>query len=118
MMPGRHGLELRHLRYFVATAEAGTVTAAAERLHLTQPALSRQLRQLQRELGVDLFEPVGRRLELTSVGHAVLPHAKDVLSRVDTLTIAAAFHAHGRLERLTIGAPTVTLTDVVAPFIA
>jgi len=111
-------LELRHLRYFVATAEAGTVTAAAERLHLTQPALSRQLRQLQRELGVDLFEPVGRRLELTGVGQAVLPHAKDVLSRADTLAIAAAFHAHGRLERLTIGAPTVTLTDVVAPFIA
>ncbi|SFE43163.1 DNA-binding transcriptional regulator, LysR family [Actinoplanes philippinensis] len=60
-------MELRRLRYFVATAEAGTVSGAATRLHLTQPGLSRQLR---------------------------------------------------RLERLTIGAPTVTLTDVVAPFIA
>ena len=49
-------MELRHLRYFVATVEAGTVSAAAGRLHLTQPGLSRQLRQLELDLGVELFE--------------------------------------------------------------
>ncbi|MEV6343104.1 LysR family transcriptional regulator [Actinoplanes sp. NPDC051851] len=111
-------MELRHLRYFVAIAEAGTVSAAAARLHLTQPVLSRQLGKLERELGVALFDRSGRRLEVTATGQALLPLARDVLGRADALRVAAGFFAHGRLERLTIGAPTVTLTDVVAPFIA
>ncbi|MBB2940737.1 DNA-binding transcriptional LysR family regulator [Actinoplanes lutulentus] len=111
-------MELRHLRYFVAIAEAGTVSGAAGRLHVTQPSLSRQLRQLERELGVDLFDLVGRRLSLSAAGRTLLPLARDVLGRTDALRVAAAFHAQGRLARLTIGAPAVTLTDVVAPFIA
>ncbi|AEV84976.1 LysR family transcriptional regulator [Actinoplanes sp. SE50] len=111
-------MELRLLRYFVATAEAGTVSAAAVRLHLTQPALSRQLRLLERALGVALFDRTGRRLDLSTTGRALLPLARDVLTRVDALRVAAAVAASGRLERLTIGAPTVTLTDVVSPFIA
>jgi DNA-binding transcriptional LysR family regulator len=111
-------VELRHLRYFAAIAEAGTVSGAAIRLHLTQPSLSRQLRQLERDLGVDLFDLVGRRLELSAAGRSLLPLARDVLGRADALRVAAAFHAHGRLDRLTIGAPAVTLTDVVSPFIA
>ncbi|GGN93234.1 LysR family transcriptional regulator [Actinoplanes lobatus] len=111
-------MELRHLRYFVATAEAGTVSGAAARLHLTQPGLSRQLRQLEKDLGVPLFDRAGSRLELSTTGRALLPQARDLLQRADALRVAASFHAQGRLERLTIGAPTVTLTDVVAPFIA
>jgi DNA-binding transcriptional LysR family regulator len=111
-------MELRHLRYFVATAEAGTVSGAAARLHLTQPGLSRQLRQLERDLGVPLFDRSTTRLELSTTGRALLPQARDLLQRADALRVAASFHANGRLERLTIGAPTVTLTDVIAPFIA
>ncbi|BCJ48160.1 putative transcriptional regulator, LysR family protein [Actinoplanes ianthinogenes] len=111
-------MELRLLRYFVATAEAGTVSAAAVRLHLTQPVLSRQLRVLERDLGVALFDRSGRRLDLSTTGRALLPLARDVLGRVDGLRVAAMVAASGRLERLTIGAPTVTLTDVVSPFIA
>ncbi|BBH67731.1 LysR family transcriptional regulator [Actinoplanes sp. OR16] len=111
-------MELRHLRYFVAIAEAGTVSAAATRLHVTQPSLSRQLRQLERSLGVDLFDLVGRRLLLSPAGRTLLPLARDVLERAGALRAAAVFYAQGRLDRLTIGAPTVTLTDVVAPFIA
>ncbi|MEU4164611.1 LysR family transcriptional regulator [Actinoplanes sp. NPDC026670] len=111
-------MELRHLRYFVATAEAGTVSGAAARLHLTQPGLSRQLRQLEKDLGVALFDRSTSRLELSTTGRALLPQARDLLQRADALKVAASFHAVGRLERLTIGAPTVTLTDVVAPFIA
>jgi DNA-binding transcriptional LysR family regulator len=111
-------MELRHLRYFVATAEAGTVSGAAARLHLTQPGLSRQLRQLGRDLGVPLFDRSTTRLELSTTGRALLPQARDLLERADALRVAASFHANGRLERLTIGAPTVTLTDVIAPFIA
>jgi DNA-binding transcriptional LysR family regulator len=111
-------MELRHLRYFVTTAEAGTVSGAAERLHLTQPGLSRQLRQLERDLGVALFDRSGGRLALSTTGRGLLPQARDLLQRADALRVAAAFHAEGRLSRLTIGAPTVTLTDVVSPFIA
>lgn len=111
-------MELRHLRYFVATAEDGTVSGAAARLHVTQPGLSRQLRQLEHELGVDLFDRSGGRLVLSRIGQALLPLARDLLNRADALRVAATFHAHGRLEQLTIGAPAVTLTDVVAPFIA
>lgn len=111
-------MELRHLRYFVATAEAGTVSGAAQRLHLTQPGLSRQLRQLERDLGVGLFDRSAGRLELSATGRSLLPQARDLLHRADALKAAASFHAAGRLERLTIGAPAVTLTDVVAPFIA
>jgi DNA-binding transcriptional LysR family regulator len=111
-------MELRHIRYFVATAEAGTVSGAAVRLHLTQPGLSRQLRQLEKDLGVQLFDRSTARLELSTTGRALLQQARDLLQRADALKVAASFHALGRLERLTIGAPTVTLTDVVAPFIA
>jgi DNA-binding transcriptional LysR family regulator len=111
-------MELRHLRYLVATVEAGTVSAAAARLHVTQPGLSRQLRQLEHELHVDLFDRTGGRLVPTATGRALLPLAREILGRVDALRVAATFHAEGRVERVTIGAPTVTLTDVVSPFIA
>jgi DNA-binding transcriptional LysR family regulator len=110
-------MELRHLRYFVATGEDGTVSGAAARLHLTQPGLSRQLRQLEQELGVDLFDRISGRLALSRTGRALLPLARDLLERAEAFQVAATFHAHGRLDQLTIGAPTVTLTDVVAPFV-
>jgi DNA-binding transcriptional LysR family regulator len=110
-------MELRHLRYFVATADDGTVSGAAARLHVTQPGLSRQLRQLEHELGVDLFDRESGRLVLSGTGRALLPLARDLLDRADAFRVAATFHAHGRLDRITIGAPTVTLTEVVAPFI-
>ncbi|WP_203336450.1 LysR family transcriptional regulator [Nocardioides limicola] len=111
-------MELRHLRYFVATVDCGTVSAAADHLHVTQPGLSRQLRQLETELGVDLFDRRSGRLTPSRTGRALLPMARDLLERAEALRTAATFHAHGRLDRVTIAAPTVTLTDVVAPFIA
>ncbi len=110
-------MELRHLRYFVATAEDGTASGAAARLHVTQPGLSRQLRQLELELSVELFDRTGGRLTLSRTGRALLPLARDLLERADAFRVAATFHAHGRLDQLTIAAPAVTLTDVVAPFI-
>ncbi|MFK4090867.1 LysR family transcriptional regulator [Kribbella sp. NPDC020789] len=111
-------MELRTLQYFVQTVDAGTVTAAADRLHLTQPGLSRQLRQLEQELGVELFHRTGGRLTPTRAGQALLPLAQEVLARADALRVAATYQAQGRLERVTIGAPLTTLRDVVAPFIA
>lgn len=111
-------MELRQLRYFVATVRAGTVSGAAQQLHVTQPGLSRQIRQLERGLGVQLFDRRAGRLALSGAGHALLPAAEDLLARVEAFEATAAYHAEGGLTRLTIAAPTVTLTDVVAPFVA
>ena len=110
-------VELRTLGYFVATADAGTVSAAAERVHVTQPSLSRQLRALERDLGVDLFERGARRMELSPAGRALLPRARALLDDADALRRAARVHARGALERVTVAAPATTLTDVVSPFL-
>jgi LysR family transcriptional regulator, benzoate and cis,cis-muconate-responsive activator of ben and cat genes len=111
-------VELRHVRYFLATVECGSVSAAAAALHLTQPGLSRQLRQFERDLEVTLFERRSGRLLPTRTGEALVPIGRSLLDRAAELREAATFIAHGRLDRLTIGAPTVTLTEIVAPFIA
>lgn len=111
-------MQLHHARYFVATADAGSVSGAAAAVHVTQPALSRQLRQFERDLGVTLFDRGAGRLTLNDTGRALLPEARRLLDAADALRDAAAFHRSGRLARMTIAAPTVTLTDVVSPFVA
>ncbi|GAB2990028.1 LysR family transcriptional regulator [Amycolatopsis acidiphila] len=111
-------MELRTLRYFVAVAEHGSVSAAAEVVHVTQPALSRQVRQLEHELRLDLFDRRGNRLELSAAGAQFLPVARDVLQRADDALSAAEAFAAGHLVRITIAAPTTTLTDLIAPFLA
>lgn len=111
-------MELRHLRYLVATAREGSVSAAAASLHVTQPGLSRQLRDLERDLGVELFDRDGGRLRLSRTGEELLPRAHAVLDAVAELARAAQVQAAGGVERLLIAAPAVTLTDVVAPFVA
>jgi LysR family transcriptional regulator, hca operon transcriptional activator len=88
-------MELRHLRYFVAVAEAGNVTVAAEqRLHTSQPSLSRQIRDLESELGAQLLTRRARGIELTPAGRVFLDHARLVLSQVDTASEAARRVAH------------------------
>src|SRR5260370_17196448 len=75
-------MELRHLRYFVAVAEAGSLTVAAEqRLHTSQPSLSRQIRDLESELGAQLLTRRARGIELTPAGRTFLDHARLVLSQ-------------------------------------
>src|SRR6185436_10810830 len=73
-------MDLREVRTFVGVADLGTVSAAAERLHLTQPALSRQIANLESELGLRLFDRVGRRLLLTSEGAQLLQQCRGLLS--------------------------------------
>src|SRR6202046_4769186 len=77
-------MELRHLRYFVAVAEAGSLTVAAEQtLHTSQPSLSRQIRDLESELGARLLTRRARGIELTPAGRTFLDHARSLLSHVE-----------------------------------
>lgn len=78
MLPG---MELRHLRYFIAAAEHENVSRAALELHLSQPALSRQIHDLEDELGVALFERSAKSVRLTATGRVFLDEAKAVLAR-------------------------------------
>jgi LysR family hca operon transcriptional activator len=88
-------MELRHLRYFVAVAEAGSLTVAAEqRLHTSQPSLSRQIRDLEDELGAQLLTRTARGIELTPAGRTFLDHARLVLSQVEAAGEAARRVAH------------------------
>src|SRR5882724_10425685 len=84
-MSDRHGsaVELRHLRYFIAVAEAGSLTEAAERrLYTSQPSLSRQIRDLESQVGVELLSRSVRGVELTAAGRAFLDHARLALMQV------------------------------------
>lgn len=83
-------MELRHLRYFVAVAEEGSLTVAAEkRLHTAQPSLSRQLRDLEQEVGTPLFTRGARGIALTPAGHAFLDHARLALGQAAEAVQAA-----------------------------
>lgn len=101
--------ELRHLRAFVAVAEAEHVTRAAERLHIAQPALSRQMRQLEAAVGAVLLARVGRGVRLTAAGRAFLEDARGVLAA----TAAAAARAR-RAERGTAGVLRVGFMEVAS----
>jgi DNA-binding transcriptional LysR family regulator len=111
-------VELRVLQYFLAVVDAGSVTAAAQQLPVAQPSLSRQLRRFEDELGVQLFSRVRGRLVLTPAGEQFAPIARDLISRADAVRAAASALAAGRLDRIRIAAPSTTLTDIIAPFIA
>src|SRR5262250_1966968 len=77
-------LELRHLRYFIAVAEEGSLTNAAERrLHTAQPSLSRQIRDLELEIGVKLLERKARGIALTAAGRVFLDHARLALMQIE-----------------------------------
>ncbi len=94
-------MELRHLRYFVAVAEELHFRRAAERLHIAQPAVSEQVRKLESELGVQLFDRTQRKVALTDAGAALLTHAYRVLRQVDAARVAA--RSAGDRPRLRIG---------------
>jgi len=97
-------MELRHLRYFVAVADAGSVTvAAARKLHTSQPSLSRQIRDLEDEVGAQLLTRGARGIELTRAGRAFLDQARLVLSQVETATDAARGIAHPAKPRFVMG---------------
>ena len=96
-------MELRHLRYFRAVAEELHFGRAAERLHIAQPPLSQQIRQLERELGVDLFTRSTRKVELTEAGVAYAKRVDAILEAVDDAGHQAQRVASGLEGHLTIG---------------
>jgi DNA-binding transcriptional LysR family regulator len=105
-------VHLRDLRYFVAVAEELHFTRAAERLHVSQPALSRQIRLLERHLRCDLLVREPRAIRLTSAGEVLLAHAHDVLDRWD-VGVAAVNEAAGRDRRvLVVGIQTAVGRDL------
>src|SRR5262250_850757 len=111
------GMELRHLRYFVTVADAGSVSRAAVQLQLTQPALSRQLRDLESELGLPLFDRVGRRLHLTAEGENLLERTREILRAADALRERAGALAGGRTGTLRLGATAQTLESLISAFL-
>lgn len=103
-------MELRHLRYFVVVAEEQNVTRAAERLHISQPPLSRQIHDLEAELGVQLFRRTAKSLALTEPGKIFLNEARAVLLRVDKAIETVRAVASGNRGQLRIGyAPSLTV---------
>jgi LysR family hca operon transcriptional activator len=97
-------MELRHLRYFVAVAEEGSLTNAAERrLHTAQPSLSRQIRDLEVEVGVKLLERSARGIELTTAGRTFLDHARLALLQVEAAGDAARRAAQPEKAAFVIG---------------
>jgi DNA-binding transcriptional LysR family regulator len=98
VMDGGH-VELRQLVYFSAVAEELNFARAAERLHIVQPAVSQQIRRLERDLGVQLFDRTSRRVRLTAAGERLLPEARAVLAAADqTRRLAAELASSGILR--------------------
>jgi LysR family transcriptional regulator, benzoate and cis,cis-muconate-responsive activator of ben and cat genes len=95
--------ELRHLRYFVAVAEELNFSRAAERLHMAQPPLSVAIRQLEQELGTDLFVRTGREVRLTDGGAALLDGARRTLAAAEAAVTAARRAGAGEVGSLRIG---------------
>ena len=96
-------MELRHIRYFIAVAEECHFGRAAERLHIAQPPLSQQIKQLEAELGVQLLVRSTRRVELTPAGERYLERARAVVAAVDEAAREATRVAAGEVGRVSLG---------------
>jgi DNA-binding transcriptional LysR family regulator len=107
-------MELRHLRYFIAVAEEGNITRAAERLGMEQPPLSQQIKAIERQLDVQLFRRKARGVALTDAGRALLDDARAVLARLDLAMETTRRTARGEQGRICVG---VTPTAPFHPFV-
>ncbi len=106
-------MELRHLRYFEAVARHSHVTRAAAELHIAQPALSKQISQLEQELGVALFDRIGRNVRLTEAGESLLPHVHAILTQVEAARAEMAERVGLRRGRASVGTPPTVGTQLL-----
>src|SRR5262249_31951959 len=100
---GRSTVELRHLRYFVAVGEELNFLRAADRLHISQPPLSQQIRDLEIELGVKLFDRSKRQIELTEAGRIFMQEVRLILAHVDRAADLALRASRGQVGQLRVG---------------
>ena len=110
-------MDLRHARTFVAVAELGTVSKAALRLHIAQPALSRQITALEQEFGLKLFDRVGRRLVLTGEGEQLLDDCRGLLNFVSAIGERAQLLQRGDTGVLKVGASPQHIESVLSTFL-
>jgi len=106
-------MELRHLRYFLAVGEALNFRKAAAQLRLAQPALSRQVQDLEDEIGVDLFRRSPRGVTLTAEGKVFLKEAREVLKHVDESVERARALARGEYGELHIGYSAIPTEEIL-----
>src|SRR6185437_12851714 len=111
-------MKLSHLRTFVAIADHKGVARAAERLHLTQSAASRQISALESELGVLLFDRVGRRVQLTSEGEDLLRRSRRLLADADLISERAHVLKGGQIGMLRISATSQVIENLLVSFLA
>jgi DNA-binding transcriptional LysR family regulator len=110
-------MDLRHVRTFVTVADVGTVSAAAEQLHIAQPALSRQIAHFEAELGLKLFDRVGRRLLLTSEGEQLLAHCRGLLNYARALGEQAQVLQRGDVGVLRVSASPHLIEAIFPEFL-
>ena len=106
-------MHLRHLRAFVAVAEVLNFSRAADELEIAQPAVSQQIRGLEEELGVLVFDRIGKRVSLTEAGRALLPHARQILHLVETAENEVRERGELKRGRASLGAPPTVSTHVL-----
>ncbi|MDZ4877157.1 MAG: Hca operon transcriptional activator HcaR [Chroococcidiopsis cubana SAG 39.79] len=106
-------MELRQLQYFLAVAEELNFGRAAARLGIAQPPLSRQIRQLEQELGVELFRRTKRRVELTEAGIAFVEEVRQILAQVEQGVLVAQRASRGEIGRLVVGFEGSSTYDVI-----
>jgi len=110
-------MNLRHLRAFATIADLGGVARAATRLHISQPALSRQIHALEADLGVSLFDRIGRRVQLTSQGEDLLRRSRRLLAEADSLGERARELKSGETGILRVAATPQVIENLLAPFL-
>ncbi|MBL9145176.1 MAG: LysR family transcriptional regulator [Verrucomicrobiaceae bacterium] len=108
-------MEFHQLRYFVAAAEDLSISRAAERLHVTQPALSRQISVLEDELGIALFDRIRKRIHLTDAGRFFLPRARQLICDAETSAQQLREQFGNARRTLRLGFLSIFLDDLVAP---
>ena len=106
-------MELRQIQYFLAVAEELNFSRAAVRLQIAQPPLSRQIRQLEEELGVELFHRTKRQVQLTEAGRAFLEEARQILAQVEQGVRVAQRASRGEIGRLVVGFEGSSTYDVI-----